>query len=774
MREGHLKSFLGGWLWRLALLIFVVVLPGAEVRAARGACPDPVTNPGDYLQVCWSGQGDCTDMEAALPVGEVIGNRGQLWVHLDTALMKRCWDFDTEGSFSLSGFKLVADTGTKEQIGIPGYSEFGEKRKVVPLNLSAAFDVVMQLTQGIRLADRVLEAKGAADLARLEGEVGALAKLVAAEKKLVDEIERALREVYTEALRFELDERHITRAAEAIAEARSARKAVVAPSAVGEAQALETFFRKIEAQRGSIEAWLDKLLADGNEPYWNSIAQIAGRNQSLIEAVGAEVRRLMEKLAEGGLDQSGRQAAMDRLVAVARKLKAMERAVTLRYQQATPELVQYLEGAVNYSFRAPRNMTFAEIQPSSERIQGCKEGLSAIRLVQSTVGGEARFEFEVEPATGIEAGSRGTLPPAGSALSTVDNKAEVLWSRLRSGVYRVRQIQPSGWQAVGASCSDGSVPEHLVLEAGETVTCTFVSRKTGSKAPDPAAKRADERIAVLRALLEDVMGSSQYKSRKQEIRDRFQTQIATALSVVEKRQKELAAKRAHVRQAKETRAITRAAIEECRDELISQAQLIEYALMKQVQDSLIDRVQPVALNLDELGLKAGDRLNLDVSLRPPAAPGEVPPRQQSWTYLVVPWGWSGTVPQVTDSALTFVRADSGGGDFAPRAGISALWNYYGKQTRRNSRWRWLAPGFGLNVTFLDSDDDENTIEVGVGATVTLFNNIVQLTWGRNLSSEFEFESADPTAEPVRTRGYFGFGISLTEVVSEFNKKKDKQ
>ncbi|MCS7006481.1 MAG: DUF11 domain-containing protein [Gaiellaceae bacterium] len=50
---------------------------------------------------------------------------------------------------------------------------------------------------------------------------------------------------------------------------------------------------------------------------------------------------------------------------------------------------------------------------------------------------------------------------------------------LSPGTYAVSETVPTGWDLTSATCSDGSPPSAISLQAGETVTCTFVNTKRG-------------------------------------------------------------------------------------------------------------------------------------------------------------------------------------------------------------------------------------------------------------------------------------------------------
>jgi uncharacterized repeat protein (TIGR01451 family) len=69
---------------------------------------------------------------------------------------------------------------------------------------------------------------------------------------------------------------------------------------------------------------------------------------------------------------------------------------------------------------------------------------------------------------------------------------------LTPGTYSVSEINlPAGWSPIGATCDDGSDPSAIGLDAGETVTCTFINTggdaKVGSKtASDSNPNTGDE------------------------------------------------------------------------------------------------------------------------------------------------------------------------------------------------------------------------------------------------------------------------------------------
>lgn len=257
---------------------------------------DPL-DPSNYARLTWNGHDIVRPPEGK--VYEVIGNSGEVKIDFDRERMKDLWDFDTRGSLSLRGWVVPAG-GDRRNIEIEGYSMVGETLKVFDLDLSAAFEIVSQLLQGDRLANRLRRANREAKLAGLRAKKAALVERLSIEGRVVAETERALRAVYTEALRFTLDGRHIQDAAASIAAAETARAGAASPAAAAKAAALDSFFRDLEVQRVTLKAWLGSVLSDANRPYMPILAQIAGRSEHIVRAVAEEVQALLQRLEEGG------------------------------------------------------------------------------------------------------------------------------------------------------------------------------------------------------------------------------------------------------------------------------------------------------------------------------------------------------------------------------------------------------------------------------------------------------------------------------------------
>lgn len=133
----------------------------------------------------------------------------------------------------------------------------------------------------------------------------------------------------------------------------------------------------------------------------------------------------------------------------------------------------------------------------------------------------------------------------------------------------------------------------------------------------------------------------------------------------------------------------------------------------------------------------------------------------------------GLRPRVTDSVF-FIRRQGVDNEeqaagvedvnFAPAPGVSWGGVYFARHSRAV---RFLKPGVGVNVSFMDWSDPafdiatgqfasgttSNDIEVGMGIQASLFNNILQVTYGWNLHAE-------------QDREYFGIGVSFVNFTSK--------
>ena len=92
---------------------------------------------------------------------------------------------------------------------------------------------------------------------------------------------------------------------------------------------------------------------------------------------------------------------------------------------------------------------------------------TTIVVMKDTIGGDGNFEF-----------TSSTLSPSPFYLNTSGGTASIDFIELVPGTYDVAETVPAGWDLTSATCSDGSDPDAIGLDRGETVTCTFVNTTT--------------------------------------------------------------------------------------------------------------------------------------------------------------------------------------------------------------------------------------------------------------------------------------------------------
>jgi hypothetical protein len=116
-------------------------------------------------------------------------------------------------------------------------------------------------------------------------------------------------------------------------------------------------------------------------------------------------------------------------------------------------------------------------------------------------------------------------------------------------------------------------------------------------------------------------------------------------------------------------------------------------------------------------------------------------------------------------------------NYSPFTGASYIFSYKGEQRNKGKRTSrilsFLQPGFGVNATFMDFNDQtidfqnfnaadfkdkifdkDSDVQVGLGAVATFFGNKIQITYGGNLAVD-------------RKRAYFGFGLDFLKLFGLF-------
>ncbi len=69
--------------------------------------------------------------------------------------------------------------------------------------------------------------------------------------------------------------------------------------------------------------------------------------------------------------------------------------------------------------------------------------------------------------------------PSWARRTMLDARATLTSPYLEPGTYSITRGRPEGWDLASARCDDGSRPDRVRVQAGETVTCRFTSEKRG-------------------------------------------------------------------------------------------------------------------------------------------------------------------------------------------------------------------------------------------------------------------------------------------------------
>lgn len=164
---------------------------------------------------------------------------------------------------------------------------------------------------------------------------------------------------------------------------------------------------------------------------------------------------------------------------------------------------------------------------------------------------------------------------------------------------------------------------------------------------------------------------------------------------------------------------------------------------------------PGTVELSRTGLAPGDAIRLRVSYRKPAADGSG--RLISTDDYKVETALMG-LHRVFDAGLIFARGLKGGAaerQWKPNVAASVTWHYRNRleDTNWQRSWNWLDPGFGLHLASLDQGAD--SVELGIGPSVSFWNGLVQVGAGFNINN--------------REHPYVFFGIGLLEALEKAKK-----
>lgn len=200
------------------------------------------------------------------------------------------------------------------------------------------------------------------------------------------------------------------------------------------------------------------------------------------------------------------------------------------------------------------------------------------------------------------------------------------------------------------------------------------------------------------------------------------------------------------------------------------AQIVPPKEMRWEKDTGRISGEPLLINPKAIGLKAGDSIRIRLEVRIDSDGHCEASAQKAVTSLDSQSRQVGVLVSMTRLGLTryeaetfaFVRsAQSSGWDARP--GANAMFGYSFRDNHwLNKRlfWNAISPSAGVSVLFLDFDKNQ-TLEFGVGPSVSFLEGQVNLGWGWNLSTDFQ------------KKQYFFLGISFTKIAGFIERKVGK-
>ncbi len=485
----------------LAAALVLLWLGGwAGATAAADSVPPSNLDPAEFLIMEWNGWTVLSPQAlGGRPNWEVIGPRGPLRIDLARERMKQEWDFDTSATLSIFGY--VTHEAGRREIEIAGYSEVDQGVRLFNLDFRSASAVGSQLFQGARLADRIVAAHDQANLAALKARRQAIDAAIEATKNLLEETERALRFLYGEALRFTLDPRDVTQAAATIAAAQAKLAAAQQPAAAAKKAKLQTFFAEVAKHQGSIDAWLNQLLAAKSQDYLPILVEVIERDPDEVRQVLQEVREIFTKTASGGLTDDAQLAAMARLVTLAEIVMDLAEDVFVRYEHLPRSTVDRLRQTRQFREHGPQ-----EFQRGARHAAGSCFGLGGdfplMRPQELLARQECRCgKEETEP---VGAPGLATPDPAVLAQARLDWIAAILKDLLRSQS-RYDQLKPTVLKNFTGQIAASLVPLQALVAQRQKVDAQITSQEKKLSAAANARETCSEELDVLNNALQTLL-----------------------------------------------------------------------------------------------------------------------------------------------------------------------------------------------------------------------------------------------------------------------------
>lgn len=171
----------------------------------------------------------------------------------------------------------------------------------------------------------------------------------------------------------------------------------------------------------------------------------------------------------------------------------------------------------------------------------------------------------------------------------------------------------------------------------------------------------------------------------------------------------------------------------------------------------LDAVKPGAISLDKTPAEPGDEIFVLAEILDQENGEDVVVAESSWNFPVQKFGLNNTF----SAHLIFVDrlangdADDPETEFDPAPAVSWTLHYKTRVEPEGdggaATWDFFNPGIGLNLAALDFEDEN--FQVGLGAHVTLFNDLLQAGIGYNLNAD-------------RDNEYFFVGIGILEALRD--------
>jgi len=164
----------------------------------------------------------------------------------------------------------------------------------------------------------------------------------------------------------------------------------------------------------------------------------------------------------------------------------------------------------------------------------------------------------------------------------------------------------------------------------------------------------------------------------------------------------------------------------------------------------IDNLVPARIELQRSGLALGDNVTVNVKVKEdrPGVDSETTVPEHSYKTKAVLFG----VHRRIGGDLIFARGfgSSEARDWKPNVAARAEWHYQERNPGKPGKiWNFLDPGIGLHLASLDQGSD--SVELGMGANISLFQSFINGGYGFNMSTE---------------QMYVYVGLNLLEVLNQ--------